>query len=281
VSADTALADVVRGAALVFIVLPSQAFREVCRAFGECATPDQPVVHCCKGLELGTQRRMSEILFEETCVRQIGVLSGPNIAAEIARGKPAGTVIASAFPAIVRLTRQVLSSRALRVFSSSDLIGVELCGALKNVVAIAAGMADEMRLGDNAKAFLITRGMAELMCVASAMGADPMTLSGLAGIGDLMVTCQSPLSRNHRVGAALARGQRLEAALAELGMVAEGVYACRAARALAAARQLELPLFATVDRVLQGELTPAAALDELMRLPVGRDVIAVKSASWV
>jgi hypothetical protein len=111
------------GLNLVFIVLPSQAFREVCRAFGECATPDQPVVHCCKGLELGTQRRMSEILFEETCVRQIGVLCGPNIAAELARGEPAGTVIASAFPAIVRLTRHVLSSGALRVFSSGDVVG--------------------------------------------------------------------------------------------------------------------------------------------------------------
>lgn len=272
VRAATALAEVVHGAALVFVVVPSQAFREVCRELGDCSRPDQLVVHCSKGLELGTHRRMSEILFEETCVRQIGVLSGPNIATEIARGKPAGTVIASAFPAIVQLARQLLSSPTLRVFSSTDVIGVELCGALKNVVAIAAGMADEMQLGDNAKAFLITRGMAELMRLASAMGAEPMTLSGLAGIGDLMVTCQSPLSRNHRIGVALARGQRLDAAVAELGMVAEGVYASRAARALAAARELELPLFTSVDRVLHEGLAPAAALDELMRLPVGRDV---------
>jgi glycerol-3-phosphate dehydrogenase (NAD(P)+) len=272
VRAATGLAEVVDGAALVLVVVPSQAFREVCRELGECSRPDQLVVHCSKGLELGTHRRMSEIVFEETCVRQLGVLSGPNIATEIARGKPAGTVIASAFPAIVQLVRRLLSSPTLRVFSSTDVIGVELCGALKNVVAIAAGMADEMQLGDNAKAFLITRGMAELMRLASAMGAEPMTLSGLAGIGDLMVTCQSPLSRNHRVGVALARGQRLDAAVAELGMVAEGVYASRAARALAAARELDLPLFASVDRVLHEGLAPAAALDELMHLPVGRDV---------
>lgn len=272
VLASTSLVEVVRGAALVLVVLPSQAFREVCRALGEHASPEQPVVHCSKGLELGSHRRMSEILFEETCARQIGVLSGPNIAAEIARGMPAGTVIATAFPAIVRLVRQVLSSPVLRVFSSTDLIGVELCGALKNVVAIAAGMAKEMRLGDNANALLITRGMAELMRLASAMGADPMTLSGLAGIGDLMVTCQSPLSRNHRIGVALARGQRLDVAVAQLGSVAEGVYASRAARALAGARGIELPLFASVDRVLHEGLAPAAALDELMRLPVGRDV---------
>lgn len=278
VRAATALAEVVRDAALVLIVLPSQAFRDGCRELGACARPDHLVVHCSKGLELGTLRRMSEIIFEETCVRQVGVLSGPNIAAEIARGNPAGTVIASAFPAIVQLTRQLLSSAVLRVFSSTDVIGVELCGALKNVVAIAAGMADEMRLGDNAKAFLITRGLAELMRLASAMGAEPMTLSGLAGIGDLMVTCQSPLSRNHRIGVALARGQRLDVAVAELGMVAEGVYASRAARTLAADRELELPLFSSVDRVLHEGLAPAAALDELMRLPVGRDV-ALSGAS--
>jgi glycerol-3-phosphate dehydrogenase (NAD(P)+) len=272
VVASTSLAEVVRGAALVLVVLPSQAFREVCRALGDHVSPEQPVVHCCKGLELGTHRRMSEILLEETCARQIGVLAGPNIAAEIARGMPAGTVIATAFPRIVRLVRQLLSSARLRVFSSADVIGVELCGALKNVVAIAAGMAEEMRLGDNAKAFLITRGMAELMRLASVLGAQPMTLSGLAGIGDLMVTCQSPLSRNHRIGVALARGQPVDAAVAGLGMVAEGVYASRAARALAAARGIELPLFASVDRVLHEGLEPATALDELMRLPVGRDV---------
>jgi glycerol-3-phosphate dehydrogenase (NAD(P)+) len=276
VHAATALGEVVRDAGLVLIVLPSQAFRGVCRDLGDCSSPDQLVVHCSKGLELGTHRRMSEILFEETSARQIGVLSGPNIAAEIAQGKPAGTVIASAFPEIVRLMRELLSSPTLRVFSSTDVIGVELCGALKNVVAIAAGMADEMQLGDNAKAFLITRGMAELMRLASALGAEPLTLTGLAGIGDLMVTCQSPLSRNHRIGVALARGQRLDAAVSQLGMVAEGVYASRAARALAAAREIELPLFTSVDRVLHEGLAPAAALGELMRLAAGRDV----ALSW-
>lgn len=281
VRATTDLGEAVDRAALVAIVLPSQAFREVCRQLGDHSSPAQPVVHCSKGLELGSHRRMSEILFEETCVRQIGVISGPNIAAEIARGKPAGTVIASAFPAIVQLVRTLLGSPQLKVFSSNDVIGVELCGALKNVVAIAAGMADEMQLGDNAKAFLITRGMAELMRLASAMGAEPMTLAGLAGIGDLMVTCQSRLSRNHRVGVALAQGQRLEAAVAQLGMVAEGVNASRAARALAAAHGLELPLFASVDRVLHDGLAPAAALDELMRLPVGRDAPLSWSVPWV
>lgn len=275
------IGEAVAQASLVLMALPSQAFRAVCLALAECLRPDQLVVHGSKGFELGTHRRMSEILVEETCARQIGVLSGPNIAAEIARGNPAGTVIASRFPAIVASIRAVLSSDRLKVFSSADVIGVELCGALKNVVAVGAGMADEMRLGDNAKAFLITRGMSELMRLAFAMGAEPMTLAGLAGIGDLIATCQSPLSRNHRVGAALARGQRLDEAVAQLGMVAEGVHASRAARALAAARGIDMPLFESIDRVLHEGWSPRAALDELLRMPAGRDAPLSWSASGV
>jgi glycerol-3-phosphate dehydrogenase (NAD(P)+) len=215
---------------------------------------------------------MSEIVCEETCARQIGALSGPNISAEIAQGKPAATVIASAFPRVVEASRRALSSEKLMVFASSDVAGVEICGALKNVVAIGAGMADELGVGDNAKAFLITRGMMEMMRLAAALGAEPLTLTGLAGIGDLMVTCASPLSRNHRIGVALARGEKLDDAVARLGMVAEGVYASRAARALASKHEVELPLFERIDRILHEGLAPRAALEELMRLPAGRDV---------
>lgn len=274
VRALSALGDALSDAELVLLALPSQAFREVCRALGDVLRPDQLLVHGSKGLELETRKRMSEILFEETCARQIGVLCGPNIAAELAQGKPAGTVIASAFPRVVSITRAVLASSQLRVFSSSDVLGVELCGALKNVIAIGAGMVAEMQLGENAKALLITRGLSEQMRLASAMGAAPLTFTGLAGIGDLVVTCQSPLSRNHRIGAALARGQRLHAALADLGMVAEGVHAARSARALAQELGLELPLFFAIDRVLHEGLSPAAALAGLMKLAVGRDVPA-------
>jgi glycerol-3-phosphate dehydrogenase (NAD(P)+) len=237
------------------------------------------VVHGTKGFELESHRRMSEIICEETCARQIGALSGPNIAAEIAQGKPAATVIASAFPRVVKASRRALSSEQLMVFASADVAGVEICGALKNVVAIAAGMADELRVGDNAKAFLVTRGMMEMMRLAAALGAEPMTLTGLAGIGDLMVTCASPLSRNHRIGAALARGERLEEAILGLGMVAEGVYASRAARTLAREHDIELPLLARIDRILHEGLAPRDALDELMRLPAGRDVPGFASAA--
>jgi glycerol-3-phosphate dehydrogenase (NAD(P)+) len=272
VRAVSDLAEAVSPVNLVLIAIPSRAFREVCRLLAGIVRPEQMVVHGTKGLEADTHRRMSEIVCEETCARQLGVLSGPNIAAEVAQGKPAATVIASAFPRVIDASRRVLSSAQLMVFASADVAGVEMCGALKNVVAIAAGIADELGVGDNAKAFLITRGMTEMMRLASATGAEPMTLTGLAGIGDLMVTCASPLSRNHRVGVALARGEKLEEAIARLGMVAEGVYASRSARALARAHDLDLPLFARIDRILHEGLLPRDAIDELMSLPAGRDV---------
>jgi len=276
VTAVASLAEAVGGAELVLVAVPSTAFREVCRALGDAVRPHQLVIHGSKGLEAGTSRRMSEILHEETCARQIGVLAGPNIAAEVAAGKPAGAVIASPFPRVVELGRRALASRQLMVFAGADVLGVELCGALKNVVAIAAGIADEMRVGENAKALLVTRGLAELMQLASAMGAEPMTLAGLAGVGDLMVTCASPLSRNHRVGVALARGERLEDAVAALGMVAEGVHASSSARRLAREHGVETPLFDRIDRVLHEGLSPADALDELMRLPAGRELRSLR-----
>ena len=242
------------------------------RALGELARPDQIVVHGTKGLEIGSQLRMSQILVQETCIRQYGVLSGPNIAAEIARGKPAGTVIASRFPRVAELVRQALACPQLRVFESADVCGVELLGALKNVIAIGAGMADQLELGDNAKALLITRGLSEMMRLALALGAEPATAAGLAGIGDLMVTCASPLSSNHRVGAALARGASLQDALADIGMVAEGIYASRITCELAHRHGIALPLFEHIHRVLHENMGVAAALAALMELPTGHDL---------
>jgi glycerol-3-phosphate dehydrogenase (NAD(P)+) len=272
VAAVTDVALAIEDAELVFFVVPSRSFRDACRTAADSLRPDHLVVHATKGLEMRTHLRMSEILLQETCVRQMGVLAGPNIAAEVARGLPAGTVVASAFPQVIDRARAALASPQLRVFAGTDLLGVELCGALKNVVAIAAGIADEMRVGENAKAFLVTRGMTELTRLGAAMGAEATTMTGLAGIGDLIVTCASPLSRNHRIGAALARGERLDHALADLGMVAEGVYASSSARALSELHGLDMPLFDRVERVLFEGLPPVKALSELMSLPPGRDV---------
>jgi glycerol-3-phosphate dehydrogenase (NAD(P)+) len=273
--AETDLSAAIEQADLIVMVIPSQAFRAVCRQLMPVVSPRSMILHGTKGLEANSHRRMSEILCEETCVRQLGVVAGPNIAAEIARGKPAGSVVATRFPRLFALGKMALSSAQLRVFESDDVCGVELCGALKNVVAIAAGIADEMAMGDNAKAFLITRGMTEIMRLAFAMGASPATTAGLAGIGDLMVTCASPLSRNHRLGVALARGMRLEEATDSIGMVAEGVYASRSARALAQVHGVEMTLFEHIDRVLHDGVPPAEALALLMGLPTGRDVPGV------
>jgi glycerol-3-phosphate dehydrogenase (NAD(P)+) len=191
---------------------------------------------------------------------------------EIARGEPAGTVVASRFPRVVAAARRAFGSPRLMVFRGDDVAGVELASALKNVVAVAAGMATEMGLGENARALLIARGLAEMTAVACAMGARPGTFAGLAGVGDLIATCSSRESRNHRVGAALARGARLEDALAALGMVAEGVPTTHAACELAARHRIEVPLFERVRRVLYEGLTPRAALDQLLALRPGRDV---------
>lgn len=279
VTATTELAEAVRGAELVVMVIPSQAFREVSRALGDVLVPDQCVLSATKGLERGSNARMTEVLRAETCARQIGVLSGPNLAPEIARRKPAGTVVASHFPYVIALARRALSCSRMMVFAGDDVVGVELAAAFKNVVAIAAGIATQMDVGENAKSLLVTRGLAEITRLAVTMGAKPLTFAGLAGIGDLMVTCASPLSRNHRVGAALARGERLPDILAQLGMVAEGVHAAVAARDLARANAIEAPLLDAVYRVLYEDLDCAAGLRELMTLPAGRDVARYTSLS--
>jgi glycerol-3-phosphate dehydrogenase (NAD(P)+) len=270
--ATSSLAEAVRGIPLVFIVIPSQSFRSVCEQIGELVQPSQLAVHATKGLELGSYKRMTQIMLEETCLRRIGVLSGPNIAREMIEGKPAGTVVASRFPRVIEVTREHLKSKQLRIYGNTDVVGVELGGTLKNIIAIAAGMATQMQLGENAKSLLITRGLSEIARLGVALGADPMSFSGLAGIGDLMVTCASPISRNHRVGAALARGMSLSEAIESLGMVAEGVKASKIAFELTRDLNIRSPLMHGVYRVVHEGLDPRAALSELMNAAVQDDI---------
>jgi glycerol-3-phosphate dehydrogenase (NAD(P)+) len=270
--ATSSLEQAVRGVPLVFIVIPSQAFRGVCQQLGGLVQPSQLAVHATKGLELGSYKRMTQIMLEETCLRRIGVLSGPNIAREMIEGKPAGTVLASRFPRVIELARAHLKSNQLRVYGNTDVVGVELGGTLKNIVAIAAGMATQMQLGENAKSLLITRGLSEIARLGVALGADPMSFSGLSGIGDLMVTCASPISRNHRVGAALARGLSLREAIESLGMVAEGIKASQIAFELTNDLNIRSPLMHGVYRVVHEGLDPRAALSELMNAAVQDDI---------
>ncbi len=272
IRASADLAEVTRGAQLLFIIIPSKAFRRVAEVLGEQLQPDQLVIHGTKGFEPGTQKRMSQILQEETCARQLGVLSGPNIAWEMARGLPSGTTIASRFPRVIASARQALEHKNLLVYGHHDLLGVELAGALKNIVAIAAGMAEAMEVGQNAKALLITRGMAEITRLGVALGAEPQTFQGMAGMGDLIVTCSSTRSRNFRVGRGLALGQSLPQILDELGMVAEGINTARITATLLKSRKIPAPLLSTIAEVIQGGLSPQEGLHYLMSLSGEADV---------
>jgi glycerol-3-phosphate dehydrogenase (NAD(P)+) len=249
---------------LFVLAVPSAHVRATLRLLAERLYPDAPVLSVVKGIEEGTHLRMSELIEQELPGRPVAVLSGPNLAREIADGKPAGSVVASADAELAAELASVLSSDRFRVYTNPDLIGVELCGALKNVVALAAGMADGLALGDSAKAGIITRGLAEMTRLGIAAGADPMTFAGLAGVGDLIATCMSPLSRNRRAGELIASGMAWPEAERELNGVAEGVTTAPAALRLAAKYAVELPIAEQVDAVVHGGVAPLAAVAELM-----------------
>ncbi|MGH2357312.1 MAG: NAD(P)H-dependent glycerol-3-phosphate dehydrogenase, partial [Candidatus Limnocylindria bacterium] len=207
-----------------FLVLavPSAHVRATLERLAERLYPDAPILSVVKGIEEGSHLRMSEIIGHVLPGRQVAVLSGPNLAREIAAGKPAGTVIASVEEDLAAELASVLGSERFRVYTNPDVVGVELCGALKNVVALAAGMVDGLGFGDSAKAGIITRGLAEMTRLGVAAGAHPLTFAGLAGVGDLIATCMSPLSRNRRAGELMASGMAWTDAAAQLTGVAEG-----------------------------------------------------------
>jgi glycerol-3-phosphate dehydrogenase (NAD(P)+) len=261
------MARAARHSRLILLVVPSHGFRAIARSLGDHLTGEHIVVHGTKGIEQGTQKRMCEVLREETCVRRLGVLTGPNLAAEIAAGQPAGTLVASHFSEVQAAALEVLHCHRFRVYTATDVIGAEVAGAFKNIVALAAGVVDGLGLGDNTRALLLTRGLNEMARVGAAMGADIHTFGGLAGIGDLMATCSSPLSRNHQVGERLAKGETLEGIQSAMRMVAEGVKTTGAVHAFARAKGLDLPIVAAVHRVLDEGQPVAEALADLMALP--------------
>ncbi len=264
IRATTSLEEAAKGAPVVVVAIPSSSFREVARKLGDFVTGDQVLLSATKGLEPRTHKRMSEILKEETCVKKVGALSGPNIAKEIMLGQPAATVVASRFKDAIELSSHLLSGPRFRVYGNNDLLGVELAGALKNVIAIASGVATGLELGDNTRSLLITRGLAEIQRMGVKLGADPLTFSGLAGIGDLFVTCMSPLSRNHRVGAALAKGQKLATILEGLGEVAEGVNTAKVVKDLVLEHKVAMPISEAVYRLLYEDVASKDMLEDLM-----------------
>ena len=211
---------------------------------------------------------MSEVLAQELPNFETCVLSGPNLAKEILQGLPAATVIASNNMAAATQVQKILSVPKFRLYTNTDVIGVELGGTLKNVIAIAAGCADGLALGSNAKAALITRGLAEISRLAVSMGAKPSTLAGLAGMGDLLATCTSPLSRNYHLGAELAQGKSLQSILKETGAVIEGITTAQAVCNLGQTLNIELPIAKLVQACLDSSLSPSEAIMTLMNRPL-------------
>jgi len=267
IETTTSLAEVAERCQLILVAIPSSSFRTVVRDLGDHLRGDHVLVSATKGLERGTFARMTDVLRQETCCLKIGAISGPNLAVEILRGVPGGTVIASAYEEVVRMVEKPLHSPRFRIYASHDLLGVELSGAVKNVLAIAGGIARGMGFGDNTLAMLISRGLNEMTRLGAILGAAPETFSGMAGVGDLVVTAFSELSRNHRVGRGLAKGKSVEQILEELGQVAEGVPTARVVKEWSDAHGVRLPICQGVYEVIYEGAKPAAALEKMLSLP--------------
>ncbi len=264
-------AEALSEAELVIFAVPSRTMRVNARAVKSAISASTVVVSAAKGLEIDSGKRMSEVLAEELphARENLCALSGPNLAAEIVAGKLSSTVVASASQEAADRVQALLTSPRFRVYTNSDIVGVELGGALKNIVALGAGVCDGIDIGDNAKATFITRGIAEIARLGVAAGADLMTFAGLAGIGDLIATCSSALSRNHHVGEELARGKSLEEIMSSMTQVAEGVDTTRAALRLAASLGVEMPITQVTHDVLFEGLEIRQAIADLMgREPV-------------
>ena len=263
-SAEAAIAE----ADIVLVVVPSTSLRDNMRRLAPALRQARVIVSATKGIEAGRGLRPSEQILEELgpgagC--PVGALSGPNLAPEIAQGKASSATVAFEDPELAAAAQEVLTSELFRVYTSQDVTGVELGGALKNIIAIGAGIIDGLGLGDNAKAAFLTRGLAEITRLGVAMGARAETFAGLSGLGDLVATCFSGLSRNRRVGEELARGRKLAEIRAGMSQTAEGVPTTRAAVELAARCGVEMPITELTGRVLFDDLDPREAMDLLMR----------------
>lgn len=262
--ASTDLLACVHGADAIFVSVPSKSVREVVSSFAAHLMPEQALISTTKGIEPDGFRLMSQVLQEICPHNPVGVLSGPNLAKEIAKRELAATVIASENSELRRNIQQALSCPYFRVYASNDLYGVELSGALKNIYAIVSGFVAALGMGENTKSMIITRSLAEMSRFAVALGANPLTFLGLAGVGDLVVTCMSPLSRNYRVGFAIGQGKTLEDAVAELGEVAEGVNTLRYVRAKAQELSIYMPLVMGAYEVLFHGADPRVVAQGLM-----------------
>ncbi|MFE1765175.1 NAD(P)H-dependent glycerol-3-phosphate dehydrogenase [Streptomyces angustmyceticus] len=266
VRATTDPAEAARGAEFAVLAVPAQTLRANLAEWAPLLPAETVLVSLMKGVELGTAKRMSEVIEEVAKVpaERVAVLTGPNLAKEIAARQPAAAVVACADEEVARRFQAACHTPYFRPYTNTDVVGCELGGAVKNVIALAVGIATGMGLGDNAKASLITRGLAETTRLGLAMGADAHTFAGLAGMGDLVATCSSPLSRNNTFGTNLGRGMTLEETIAVTKQTAEGVKSCESVLDLARRHGVEMPLTETVVEIVHEGKQPMTALKELM-----------------
>ncbi len=267
VTASSDLEETLTGATDVIFGVPSHAFREVVRLALPYLSPEVIFINAAKGIEEGSLSRLSLVFGEEAgrgSLNRYVALSGPSHAEEVGRGIPTAVVAASASMEKAGYVQELFMDKSFRVYTNPDVTGVELGGALKNIIALGTGIADGLGLGDNTRAALMTRGLAEITRLGLAMGASPLTFAGLAGVGDLIVTCTSMHSRNRRAGIAIGKGCSLEEALARVRMVVEGVRTTRAAYLLAGRYEVEMPITGQICRVLFEGLSPRDAVDNLM-----------------
>jgi glycerol-3-phosphate dehydrogenase (NAD(P)+) len=276
-SATVSLREAVDGVDIILVAVPSKSFREVVRELSGLVCGDAVLISLTKGIEAKGFRLMSEILKEEMPDNPLGVLSGPNLAGEIAAGHVTGSVIASEIPAVNRMIHDLLHSDTFLIYSSRDMYGVELGGALKNVYAILAGVAAALELGENTVGMMLTRSLAEMSRFAVHMGANPMTFLGLAGVGDLFVTCSSLLSRNYRVGVALGKGQPLDDVLKSMDQVAEGINTLNLLKAEADRREVQMPLVNGLYAMLYEHRPVTDVFDDMIHTEQAQDVEFVTS----
>ncbi|WP_329198629.1 MULTISPECIES: NAD(P)H-dependent glycerol-3-phosphate dehydrogenase [unclassified Streptomyces] len=266
IRATTDAAEAAEGADFTVLAVPSQTLRGNLAAWAPLLAPDTVLVSLMKGIELGTAKRMSEVIEEVAGVpaARVAVVTGPNLAREIAARQPAASVVACVDEAVAQRLQAACHTPYFRPYTNTDVVGCELGGAVKNVIGLAVGIADGMGLGDNTKGSLITRGLAETTRLGLAMGADPLTFSGLAGLGDLVATCSSPLSRNHTFGTNLGRGMTLEETIAVTKQTAEGVKSCQSVADLAHRHGVDMPITETVVDIVHHGKPTLVALKELM-----------------